>query len=622
MKKYLSIFIVLTMMLTTLCIPVNASDSASENVITYFDGILYDSGLAKQVAVDANTFFGSGSTVYTKRDDTQYEKRTTISVHSSGSGKGVKWTTENDNNYLVVNWSHLRWSYYTALTDYMTTATPVMSFSYDMRIPAESSNTKRKTSIQFSSNPASGTNDSSSIIVNYDNGVFSVSTSAITDVNSNTASYTPGSNWVNIDVRAYLTTNNTINVGVYVDENQIYYGTGTADYTDGFGIRRIDFDSDVMVDSGATTIYDAHMDEIKISTLPESYKPTEIVEEVVPVENALSLFDGVVYTKKGSETEQDLQTKGEFLESGKYFYPTFNSSKINSGFVLRASTGTGSGIKWVTENGNDYYVVNWTHLRNGYYNDLSGYLTTDTPVLSFSYDICIPAESSTVARRTNLLFSSDPVNGKSIGEDVVYSDLNLYVDYNNGAFSVSTDSDLANVSSKTASYSAGDWVNVDIRAYRTEENKISIGVYVGDEQIYFGTHNDDYSNNFGIRLIDFTSDSAVDTYMDDIKIDAVSSEYKPEPVIQLFLDYDEESASVVSKAKINDGSSLCLVTAVFDNYGRLVDLWTDTTLENGILTYTVSGSGYIKSGYEVKAFLFDSLQSAIPQIESENLIIE
>lgn len=86
----LSIFIVLTMILTTLCMPTNASDSAPENVITYFDGVLYNSGTLSQTSVDVNAFLDSVRTIYAKRDDTQYEIRTTISLNANGSGSGVK----------------------------------------------------------------------------------------------------------------------------------------------------------------------------------------------------------------------------------------------------------------------------------------------------------------------------------------------------------------------------------------------------------------------------------------------------------------------------------------------------------------------------------------------------
>ena len=63
------------MILTTLCMPTNASDSAPENVITYFDGVLYNSGTLSQTSVDVNAFLDSVRTIYAKRDDTQYEIR-------------------------------------------------------------------------------------------------------------------------------------------------------------------------------------------------------------------------------------------------------------------------------------------------------------------------------------------------------------------------------------------------------------------------------------------------------------------------------------------------------------------------------------------------------------------
>ena len=61
---------------------------------------------------------------------------------------------------------------------------------------------------------------------------------------------------------------------------------------------------------------------------------------------------------------------------------------------------------------------------------------------------------------------------------------------------------------------------------------------------------------------------------------------------------------------------------VYNADGNLVKLWKYTTLEDGYLSYTVTGADYVQSGYKVKAFLFDSLTSAVPQVEKAKLTIQ
>ena len=55
---------------------------------------------------------------------------------------------------------------------------------------------------------------------------------------------------------------------------------------------------------------------------------------------------------------------------------------------------------------------------------------------------------------------------------------------------------------------------------------------------------------------------------------------------------------------------------VYNADGKLVKLWKYTTLEDGYLSYTVTGADYVQSGYKVKAFLFDSKKQHYGKIRS------
>ncbi len=625
MKKFLSLFIVTVLLLSLAYVPVNANDSASGTILTHFDGVMYTSiktTVVPQTIAEENVFstdrFYSSNTSSGITGNTQHFLIQQKDANTGSKiGSGIKWTTENEDNYYVFNSSNVQSNYRTNLQEYLTGNTPVLSLSYDMRIPAESVDKSRKTTVMFTS-LGTDTNNQSQMYINYDNGVFSAEPykTTFTTVSSKTASYTANDGWVKVELRIYRTTDNKIDVGVYVGDKQIYYGNGTVTYDDGIAsIRQLNFETEAV--DNAT--FDTHYDDIIVSALPESYKPVDIVEEVVPVQTYLTHFDGKMYSNINTDDAQKVVDANEFSTDKIYASNVSSEIKKNPQHFLVAKT-PGSGIKWTTENEDNYYVFNSSNVQSNFRTDLASYMTADTPVLSFSYDMRIPADSVDKSRKTTVVFASNA----SAGTD---NSSTVYINYDDGAFSVDPHRTFTTVSSKTASYAANDgWVKVELRIYKTTENKINAGVYVGDSLIYYGTGNADYKDGIGIRSLNFETevveDSTFDTHYDDIIVDVLSSEYKPEPIIQLFLDYDEESSSVVSKAKINDGSRLCLVTAVFNNKGCLEKLWTDTTLDNGILTYTVSGSEYIKSGYIVKAFLFDTLQSAIPQINSKSLTLQ
>ena len=66
-----------------------------------------------------------------------------------------------------------------------------------------------------------------------------------------------------------------------------------------------------------------------------------------------------------------------------------------------------------------------------------------------------------------------------------------------------------------------------------------------------------------------------------------------------------------------------MVTAVYNTNGNLLKLWTDNELDSdGFLSCKITDSSYLVQGYKVKAFVFDSLTSAIPQVENAELAIQ
>lgn len=610
MKKLLSVLLVVSMMLATGSFSVAADTATVETntgvTLSLFDGVLYKSNgtVNSATLASAGNFYPNPNN---KVITTQYGLR------STGLGTGVSSVTEGDNAYYSVNWSDIQNNTRFNLNEYMTN-NPVVSVSYDVRIPEADSDKWRQTEIRFSSDGAN-TNNLALVCVKYDDNRFFIdedTTSGIDCVNSKTKTYSSG-DWVTVETRVYRNTDNKIDVGVYVGEEQIYYGEGTGDYTDNLALRQINFKTETTASGDTSVTYTTHYDDIKVSMLPQSYIP---VDSIVSNKN-LSHYDGVLYNSKGTANNTT-------LTSGKYFYPNPDCEVIDNssnGYALR-SAGCGTGVSSVTEDDNAYFSVNWSDIQNNFRYNLGEYITSNNPVLSFSYDIRIPEADSDKWRKTDIRLTSDGLSGS---ENLTifcikYDDNTLYVS-EDGTSGVDT------VNSRTKSYTAGSWINVETRIYRNADNKIDVGVYVGEEkeQIYYGKGTNDYTDNLAIRQLNFVTETNADatatytTDYDNIDVSVLVAEYIPEPMIMLNL--SETSSGVECKANISTGENLCLVAAVFDGNNKLQKMWTDTTLDNNALSIPISDEQYLKTGYEIKAFLFDSLQSAIPQVESKSITL-
>ena len=246
---------------------------------------------------------------------------------------------EEENNYYICNWSTVRSLAFSNLEAYMNEETPVMSFSYDIRIPADSKDMLRNTAITFS--PLGYIFN-----VQYDDEKFSVidgdNFSDVTSKNSTT--YTAGS-WVNVDVRASITEDRYINVAVYVGDEQIYSGTSKTTSGNEFGISRVDITSEI---SGTTTC-ETHYDNIKVSVLPENSAS----------EKVLVIYDGKIYTstdKNASQTEQGKDQYFQLNGTKSRIYTAYNPDASITGvyWLIRSAdaagnTSVGNGVKWTTE---------------------------------------------------------------------------------------------------------------------------------------------------------------------------------------------------------------------------------------------------------------------------------
>lgn len=615
MKRVLSLLLVFCMLVAIGSFTVSA-DTIEAKTYTYLDGLLYNSA-----GSIVNGPILSGKSLYPTGDSTI---RKSFTLRNGYYGTGVYTVSEDDNSYYNFDWSDVQSLYRTNFEDYLTDDISVLSFSYKIRIPEDSSDKFRKTALMLYSaeTGSSGTTANTEIYIDYDDKVFSVSYNsyAMTEVSSKTKLYNPGS-WVPVELRAYLVTRESkkyVDVGVYIDGEQVFYGNGNYEFSNGLALRQINFVTETgMVDSSTIT-YNTHYDDITISTLPASYAPAN----GVVFNKSLTLFDGSLLKSGGSAI-----TSIPVTDNG-YFYPIPNAVGVKKAFIVRGTNANsdiytyGTGVTKATESDDEYYVVNWSDIQNNYRTSIQDYMTSSNPVASVSYHIRIPAISSDKQRSAEINFTNDP----NSDTEFIRSKFNII--YDDNKFSVNAEN-MDTVTSKTKTYTPDTWVKVEVRAFINDEGKLEAAVYVGDEQIYYGTGDIDYSDVFALRQINFKtettelSDGSVityDTHYDDIEVAVLLANSIPTTAIKLSL--KETSNGVESKAKVLvNNSNLCMVTAVFDESNKMQKLWIDTTLEDGFFSIPITDSQYLKAGYVVKSFVFNSLQSAIPQVKSKDITL-
>lgn len=618
MKRVISILLALAMIFT-ISIPVFASETTNTpTILTSYDGL----------SMNAN-----GTLNY---DSTSSIKKTIV---LTGSGTGSVSTVDEDGDgkpdYINNGHTFIKSNYKVSLSSYMTDK-PVFSLKYDVNIPTGTNETGSRTFIPQFTNNASSTSGLAKITVEYKDNSFYVQNNptGFTTTEYSPATYTPG-NWVTVEVKAYIGTDGKMICGVYVGDTQIFYGLGSEDYSSVFAL----FDYSFKQGSGLTT----YMDNIVLSVNDASCKPSVPGEPEEPVEpeepeepeepdedikTNITYFDGSLLKTVGGTAFSENELPIKPTSANISMYP-LSTSTVKKQFLVKYSGCYGTGVSNAMENDNTYYVMNWSDIQSNYRTKVSEYMTAETPVLSYSYDIRIPTTDSDKWRKSRFWLSSTEDTNSTAENDI-----EIVIEYDDGKFFVNDFAGLETLNSKPIPYTPGNWINFEIRAYFITENKIVVGIYADDKQVYYGKGISDYTNGLNLYMLRLLSETADDegttvtyeTHYDNIDISVLSENYKPVEMLSLSLIKDVTNSKVEAKATVNaEYSSLCLVTAVYNNKGSMVKLWSDSTVEDGVLSNVITGTeytNYVKSGYKFKTFVFDSLISAIPQIESKSLTID
>lgn len=617
MKKIILSFLVLALALMSMNVVSFADGEAvpQPQILTTWDGILRDKTWTEMKTGSAvkngSAFYPTDDSVVKNTDYMSNGAYTqtgfTVRNGYGGDGEGVTQITDGSNSYYSVNWIDIQSNYRKDLKPYISSDAPVVEVSYKINIPEASIENTRTFKLQFSPTKVDSSLNNTTVSVIYEAGNFTVNTAQVTAVTSESVAYTSG-NWANIQVRLYLNSENKIDVGVYVNDTQIFYGTGTAVFNGKMYFPVMNFIHDDG-DKNSTTTCTTYLDDITISTLSADYIPTDITETT----NYLTYWDGVLRDSTGNA-----YADSKVINNGYSFYP-IAGSVVSKALVARNNK-VGTGVTHVKDGDNTYYSVNWEDVQSNYRTDIKPYMNSDAPVAAVSYKIQIPQESASKTRDFVLQFTNKPYDATT-----GVTTAKLTVKYDGKSFYAEPTSNLTAVTSEAVEYTPDSWTTVQVRLYLNAENKVEVGVYVGEQQIFYGTGVVDYSSNLTLFAMNFLSQvesgATYTTYLDDITVSLMPEEFKPVSMIKTTL---EQNGDIVeSKAEVSSiYNNLCLITAVYNSANKLEKIWVDDTIENGFLSSTVSGADYVKSGYKVKTFVFDSLQSAIPQVESIGLTID
>ena len=601
MKKIILRFLILALTLMSMSVVSFADGTVVPQTLTTWDGVLRDKNgdayADNKVINNGYSFYSVAESVVSKA----------LVARNNKVGTGVTHVKDGDNTYYSVNWEDVQSNYRTDIKPYMNSDAPVAAVSYKIQIPQESASKTRDFVLQFTNKPYDATTGvtTAKLTVKYDGKSFYAEpTSNLTAVTSEAVEYTPDS-WTTVQVRLYLNAENKVEVGVYVGEQQIFYGTGVVDYSSNLTLLAMNFLS--QVESSAT--YTTYLDDIKVETLSSDYIPTDIVDSV----DGLTLWDGVLRDSNGNAYADN-----KVINNGYSFY-SVAESVVSKALVARNNK-VGTGVTHVKDGDNTYYSVNWEDVQSNYRTDIKPYMNSDAPVAAVSYKIQIPQESASKTRDFVLQFTNKPYDATT-----GVTTAKLTVKYDGKSFYAEPTSNLTAVTSEAVEYTPDSWTTVQVRLYLNAENKVEVGVYVGEQQIFYGTGVVDYSSNLTLLAMNFLSQvesgATYTTYLDDITVSLMPEEFKPVSMIKTTL---EQNGDIVeSKAEVSSiYNNLCLITAVYNSANKLEKIWVDDSIENGFLSSTVSGADYVKSGYKVKTFVFDSLQSAIPQVESIGLTID
>ncbi len=624
-KKLTSIILAVTIILT-ITIPVLASDSVAEpKLITYFYGE------EPSTPKTSGSFAASGGSLNSKP------------IYLSGNGAGSASSVKDGENYYIESkHSYLLNNYYSSINSYLTDTNPVSSVKYDICIPKDDNDQKKRIFTLDYSSSSSSRQNYTLLTLEYENGEFKVASVTEYDSTAKTtttlepqysvsADYAPG-NWTTVDVRAFRTSENKLEIGVYIGDKQIYYAAGNLNVYSTLAIWQLKWTQDNPKDANKTPILTNYLDNIVISTIDAIYKPLPVSNN--NIETSIINFDfsdgteptsSTIATSNGSITTKFQQSSQTGRETS---YELDNSALVVTVGDKKTSTS------------NDF-----TYLTQVARNSLLTYVNnSDETILETSYKIYIPENTERAKRQHSILFAGSK-NANGNATSYFQEELKINSEIENGyiSFSAEPKHNAKPVDLKeryeNAPVSSNQWHTVKyLMKINYDNNNYSIKLFgIIDDVCYYENEFSLAGNGFGIcgnQIYIYGIDNTeITTKYDDIKLCKITSfvdetkynQWKQDYIYPISLTYNA-TTGVTAKGRVDNSNGsyndkLCLSMAIYNEYGKLEKLWTDYTLDDGYLICSSDDLKYIKPNYTVKAFLFDSLQSAVPYVESKKITL-
>jgi len=614
-----------------------AVNSTKEGSALYFGGnIIVKPMVDDDVTIikwDENSTIGDSGSIFATHIDKVYSKYTSgsqLSPVSSYSGSGRNATTETDadgTKYISTLYGGYKHNCYSGndatkrgeLFTYTNTHVPVISLKAVMRIPkGENLTTTREVYINFTEGKKvslyckqledENGNTYLGVTTGYEGNT--------TDVATLPFAYTPG-DWVTIELRMLRNTDGTLTLGGYAEGKQIYYAKTTDElFTTSMGIHTLG------IYNGKTKGAAVDYKEISVSARDEIYKP--INEIITDNEKRIMFYDfqnvdyktpsakSIISSSVGDfEGLLKIDTKSYFANNVSYKTEDFQipSKQNNSLFVSVNGDGDEAHSLRLVQEGS-------VALNN--YIDPQG-----ETVFKVHYDVYIPSGSEGSARSSSVKLNDSFT-------------LNSLI--KNGKLTFSVNNACAEVQplplayrSESASLSADVWHRVEfVLKINSTENGFEVKIYgILDGKCSF---EDGYEfKTDDITVSEFpeisifgtgTGLSVIKTGYDNIGLckmsdytDSFTNGFSESTYIYpLHISCAEGVAQ--AKARLTGYDKACLVLTVYNADGTVNKVYTSSEFKGEYLACTSKLSDVnIQNGYKVKAFLFDSLATAVPYVE-------
>lgn len=263
---------------------------------------------------------------------------------------------------------------------------------------------------------------------------------------------------------------------------------------------------------------------------------------------------------------------------------------------------------------------------------LTDYINTESEtVLRSSYDIYVPEASKSSRRAYSFGLTAD--------KDTDAKEIVSTSTIRNGTITFSCSESSIECSERkiTAGFETDQWHTVEhIVKITPSADGYDIKVYgILDDVCYYENEYTSSTNVFHLAKNDMqirgTGNSLTNivTGYDNINLssitnyaDTFTSGFGENYVYPLVIKYDTDSITAIGRVA-DTTEKHCLILAVFDDENRFVKLKPITTVDSdGYMSVTIdNASSYMTAGYTFKAFMFDSLSTAVPQVESESVTI-